>query len=158
VLVLAPPGVRLPTEAGTDPPLCSEGWRLATFVPQDGQEPLLDQHRPHSVYDVGVRGALIEVLTRCPERLGWLADRIEEIVRSAWMIGQPDVNGDVPLLAERRARERDELLDELVPVLESLADALPADADERLRDPFEMVALRDELEAAVRLRPGRAGS
>jgi hypothetical protein len=146
VLVLAPPGVRIPTEAGTHPPLCSEGWRLARFSPVDGQSPLLDQHRPTSVFDIGVRGALVEIFTRCSEHSVWLADRIEEIVRSAWMISQPDVNGDVPVLASQRVIERDEMLDELVAALQDLASALPTDIDKRFQDPYYFVELRDELD------------
>ncbi len=147
VLVLAPPGVRIPTEAGAHPPLCSEGWRLATFSAVDGQAPLVDQHRPASVFDIGVRGALVEIVTRCPQHSAWMADRLEEIVRSAWMISQPDVNGDVPVLAPQRIAERDEMLDELVPALQDLASALPADIDERLLAPFYFVELRDELDS-----------
>jgi hypothetical protein len=147
VLVLAPPGVRIPTEAGTHPPLCSEGWRLARFSIVDGQPPLLDQHRPTSVFDIGVRGALVEILTRCPEHSVWLADRLEEIVRSAWMISQPDVNGDVPALASQRIIERDEMLDELVPALQDLACTLPPGIDERLLSLYYFVELRDELDS-----------
>jgi hypothetical protein len=146
VLVLAPPGVRIPTEAGAHPPLCSEGWRLARFSPVDGQVPLVDQHRPASVFDIGVRGALVEVVTRCPQHSAWLADRLEEIVRSAWMISQPDVNGDVPVLAPQRISERDEMLEELVPALQDLASALPGDIDERLLAPYYFLELRDELD------------
>ncbi len=146
VLVLAPPGVRIPTEAGTHPPLCSEGWRLATFSPVGGQAPLVDQHRPASVFDIGVRGALVEVITRCPQHSAWLADRLEEIVRSAWMISQPDVNGDVPVLAPQRVAERDEMLDELLPALQDLASAFPPDIDERLLAPYYFAELRDELD------------
>ena len=149
VLVLAPPGVRIPTEAGTHPPLCSEGWRLARFSPVDGQSPLLDQQRPTSVFDIGVRGALVEIFARCPEHSVWLADRLEEIVRSAWMISQPDVNGDVPMLASQRVIERDEMLDELVVALQDLASALSTDTDidKRFQDPCYFVELRDELDS-----------
>jgi hypothetical protein len=76
-----------------------------------------------------------------------MADRLEEIVRSAWMISQPDVNGDVPVLAPQRIAERDDMLDELVPALQDLASALPADIDERLLAPFYFVELRDELDS-----------
>lgn len=149
VIVLAPPGVRLRTEEGVVQPLCSEGWRLATFSPRAGEPPLVDQHRPRTLYDVGVEGAIVEILARCPEQLGWLADRVEEMVRSAWMISQPDINGDVPELAARRVRERDEMLDELAEALERLALALPPQVDERLRDPYAMTELRDALDAAT---------
>jgi hypothetical protein len=148
VLVLAPPGVRIPTEYGDPVPLSADGWRLAVFVPRDGETPLLDQHRPHSVFDVGVRGALMEILLRCPEQLGWFAESLEQMIRAVWMISQPDLNGDVPALAAKRAQERDEILEELVPALEECQNALTV-TDERLADPYFLIGLRDELEAAA---------
>jgi hypothetical protein len=148
VLVLAPPGVRLPTTAGSSRPLCADGWRLATFTPVAGQPPLVDRHRPTTLEQLSVVDALVEVLVRCPEHVVWLGDRLEELVRSTWLISQPDVNGDVPRIAAQRRAERDELLAELVPMLQQLESSWPVEQiDLRLADPEYLVTLRDRLDA-----------
>ena len=148
VLVLAPPGVRLPTPAGSDAPLCSKGWRMATFCPVGGEPPLVDRHRPADVEELSIVDALAEVLVRCPQRLPWLADRLEEQIRSTWLISQPDANGEVPQMSAQRREERDQMLDELTPALHRLAGTWPVGhEDPRLTDPDHLVTLRDELDA-----------
>jgi hypothetical protein len=129
VLVLAPPGVRIPASPDRTMPVSTDGWRVALWAADEHGNRHIDVGRP--IWDSPVSLAYVIVLVeeQCPQNLSWVADRLERRLRNSCLAQRPGATGHVVAVSQRWHREAEGILQEIDIALKSEPDHtwLPTD-------------------------------
>lgn len=139
-LVLCPPGVRIPAEAGSEERVSVSGWRVALWGTNSNGERHIDVGEPTYVRPVALAFVIGLVEAECPANLTWVADRLAMPILNACAVQHPDRGGKQFSFADRWLVDAEATLDELDIALATLppgaggADGEPGHA-ELIADP-----------------------
>lgn len=145
-LVLAPPGVRIAAPERADRPVSTGGWRVALWAADELGNRYVDVGRPLWISTVSLAYVIGLIELECPDRLAWVANRLERRLINACIARTPDGTGAVRPLAENWRRDAEATLDELDVALSGRSQEIPG-------EPSDIRALLAELTEDAPMHP-----